>query len=142
MNYNGRFSKAISKQVCQARRAMFSVLGKIKKLNLSVDIACELFDSLVLPIALYGSEVWGFESITQDVLFMGRLGKYKLASTVNMKMIHFWCRLLSGKQTKLSCTLYRLLKKMHEDGENLFHSKWIAKVKSILESSGLGNVWS
>ena len=37
-------------------------------------------------------------------------------------------------------TLYRLLKKMHEDGEYLFHSKWVAKVKSILESSGLGNV--
>ena len=37
-NYNGRFAKAISKQVSQARRALFSLLSKAVKLRLPVDI--------------------------------------------------------------------------------------------------------
>ena len=38
LNYNGRFKKAISKQVSQAKRAMFSVLSKIRKPKLPEDI--------------------------------------------------------------------------------------------------------
>ena len=53
-NYNGTLKKAISKQVTQARRALYSMLAKAKKLQLSVDIQCHLFDHLILPILLYG----------------------------------------------------------------------------------------
>ena len=37
---------------------MYSLLSKSMKLNLPVDITCDLFDPLVTPILLYGSEVW------------------------------------------------------------------------------------
>ena len=56
-NYNGNFKKAISKQVTQARKALYSMLVKAKKLQLSVDTQCHFFDHLVLPVLLYGSEV-------------------------------------------------------------------------------------
>ena len=63
-NYNGNFKKAISKQVTQARKALsYIMLVKAKKLQLSVDTQCHLFDHLVLPVLLYGSEVWGYEQI-------------------------------------------------------------------------------
>ena len=52
-NYNGSFSKAITKQVNQARRAMFTLICKAKKLCLPLDIQCELFDQLVVPILLW-----------------------------------------------------------------------------------------
>ena len=32
-------------------------------LVLSIDIKLQLFDSLIVPICLYGCEVWGFKSI-------------------------------------------------------------------------------
>ena len=35
------------------------------KLDLPVDIQCELFDQLVMPISLYGSKVWGFQKLDQ-----------------------------------------------------------------------------
>ena len=38
---------------------MYSLINKAKRLNLAIDIQLQLFDSLVLPIALYGCEVWG-----------------------------------------------------------------------------------
>jgi hypothetical protein len=62
MNYNGSFVKAKSKLIDQARRALFVVYRHIKNQPISVDLQLTLFDSLVEPILLYGSEVWRFEN--------------------------------------------------------------------------------
>ena len=56
-NYNGLFTKAINKQITQAKKAMFALLEKAKILKLPIDITYELFERMVLPILLYGSEV-------------------------------------------------------------------------------------
>ena len=58
-NFNGSHFKAIAKQVNQARKAMFSLLTKARRLCLPVDIQCDMFDKIIVPILLYGSEVWG-----------------------------------------------------------------------------------
>ena len=52
--------------VDQTRKAMFSILRKSRKLQLPVDLQLQLFDSMVVPILLYGSEITGFENF--DVL--------------------------------------------------------------------------
>ena len=63
MKYNGSFVKAKSKLIDQARRALFVVIYRhIKIQRISVDLQLKLFDSLVEPILLYGSEVWRFEN--------------------------------------------------------------------------------
>ena len=41
-NYNGNFHKAIDKQVKQAKRATYSLLSKIRVLNLPLDLSVEL----------------------------------------------------------------------------------------------------
>ena len=41
---------------------MYSVLRKSRSLHLPIDLQIKLFDSLVLPILLYGSEIWGYEN--------------------------------------------------------------------------------
>ena len=64
-NYNGSFNKAISKQVLQGKKAFYGLLDEVYKLCLPVDISLELFDQLVLPVLLYGCEVWGFGNIIQ-----------------------------------------------------------------------------
>ena len=40
---------------------MFSVLRKTRKLCLPIDIQLQMFDSMISPILLYGSEVYGFD---------------------------------------------------------------------------------
>ena len=62
MNYNESFAKAKSKLIEQARRALFPVYRRIKNQPIPVDLQLILFDSLVEPILLYGSEVCGFEN--------------------------------------------------------------------------------
>ena len=48
-------------------RAMYSLLRKISCLQLEIDTSTQLvlFDSLILPVLLYGCEVWGHEITTE-----------------------------------------------------------------------------
>ena len=61
--------KAINKQVGQARQAMFALLARASKLHLPIDVICDLFDEIVLPILLYGCEVWGLGNTDHGEIF-------------------------------------------------------------------------
>lgn len=59
----GSFAKA-KKHLCeQAQKAMYSVIRKIRQFNLPVDCQFDLFDKIVIPVLLYGCEIWGYENI-------------------------------------------------------------------------------
>ena len=61
--YNGRFTLTRKSLRDQANRAMFSVYKRCRVLQLPVDLQFDLFDKMVLPIMLYGCEVWGYENV-------------------------------------------------------------------------------
>jgi len=60
---NGNFFKAKAQLRDQAQRAMFGLIKKCQTLNLPIRMQLHLFDSTVVPILLYGAEVWGFEDV-------------------------------------------------------------------------------
>ena len=39
---------------------MFALLRRSRQLDLPIDLQLELFDSLIMPILLYGCEIWAF----------------------------------------------------------------------------------
>ena len=45
---------------------MYGLIRKSRSLMLPIDLHIELFEKMVQPILLYGSEVWGFGNL--DVL--------------------------------------------------------------------------
>ena len=59
---NGSFLSPRKQLAEQAKRAMHSVLAQSRALNLPLDLQLKLFDHTVVPILLYGAEVWGHES--------------------------------------------------------------------------------
>jgi sialic acid synthase SpsE len=103
------FNNALEALRNQADRAMFALIGKCKKLCLPVDIQLQLFDALVKPILLYGSEVWGYENIillerlqlkflkillnvnrsTTNNMVYGELGCLPIGIYVKCRMINF-----------------------------------------------------
>ena len=160
-NYNGNFQPAIAKQVKQAKKAAFSLKSKIKALQLSVDLQIELFDKTVVPVLLYGCEVWGCADIKQievyyrkilkqvlnvknytpNCMVYGESGTYPLDGLIKSKMCAYWCRLLTGSRHKISYLLYKIIRCHHYDQDKEFQSKWIEKLESIFNETGMANLW-
>ena len=158
-NFNGKFNKAIGKQITQAKKALYTLIAKARKLNLPIDIQCHLFDTCIVPILLYGSEVWGFADITQvervqtffckyilklhkgtaNCITLGELGRYKLDLFIKQRMLNFWARLVTGKTSKIAYRMYNIIKSENDNGS--FSSKWLKCIKGSLENMGLGYVW-
>jgi hypothetical protein len=156
----GRFLKA-QKRLCeQASRAMFSIFRKCRLLELPMDCKLKLFDQLVKPILLYGSEVWGFESSlliermhlkfckyilglklsTPDFFVYGELGRHPLYIYINIRIVCFWANLILPKNyNKLSSIMFRIMYKLQLDGDVKF--VLIESIKSVLYKCGLNNVW-
>ena len=156
----GNFHKNKAKLVQQARKAMFSLLRKSRKLYLPVDILLQLFDATVVPILLYGSEVWGYENnnvieslhlefckyimkvkkSTHNSIVYGELGRVPLQVFINARMIGFWQKIVSGKKEKISRMLYDIVFNLHK--EDVFHSDWLLYIKDTLDKNGLLNYWN
>lgn len=75
----------------------------------------------------------------------GETGTLPLESIINKRMVSFWTKLVQGRQSKLSVTLYRVLREKYTRylaGNETYEPKWIAKIKQILDEIGFSNVWS
>ena len=155
----GKFFKARSTLIEQARRASFAVFKKSRKLSLPVDLQLKLFDHMIAPILLYGSEIWGYENCdlienfhfkyckqllhlkasTPKVMVYGELGRFPMQIYIKSRMIGFWAKILCGKKDKLAFTLYRVLFQLDSSGE--FHSQWLDTIRTTLRSLGLDEFW-
>ena len=143
----------------QATKAMYFVLSKAKDNNLSTECKLKLFDSIVLPIMLYGCEIWGHEKIdicnsiqihflrhilpvkksTPFFMLFGELGRLPVEIIIYRRMVCYWARLLSGNQLKFSALLYKVM--FNDYIVNGTEYKWIITIKTILDNLGMGNIW-
>lgn len=125
----GSFLKA-KKHLCdQAQKAMYGVIRKIRQFNLPVTCQLELFDKMVVPVLLYGCEVWGFEKLdsiervhlkflkhilclkssTPNYMVYGETGRFPLSVIVFTRMVSYWCKLISRTNSSITNILYRHL---------------------------------
>ena len=144
----------------KATNAMYDVLRKGRKHNLSISCQLDLFDKLVKPILLYGCEIWGYENIdilekvhlkfcklllhlkptTPNYVIYGELGRYPLNIDIKIRMISYWIRILKGKQEKLCFIVFKLLLKLEND--STLRSSWLNYISNIFNECGLSYIWS
>ena len=156
MSSNGSFLNARKSIHERANKAMHLLYKRICNLNLPLDLQLKLFDSTILPIITYGSDVWGYENIeimerihnqflrtitkcrksTPMYMLYGELGRYPLAITVKTRIISFWKRIITGKPEKFTNIIYQKLLQL---GDQNF--KWTKKVQSILQEVGRNDIW-
>lgn len=109
---NGNFIQTRKMLRDQANRAMFSVFKKCRLLHLPVDLQFDLFDQMVLPIVMYGCEVWGYENMnimenlhlkfckmvlklkksTPNVMVYGETGRFPIQLIVKKHIVNYWRR--------------------------------------------------
>ena len=119
-----------------------------------------LFDVLVKPVLLYGSEIWGHEGTdileklhlrfckyilmvnktTCSNMVYGELGVTPLLLSAKARMIMFWANISqNNEKPKISNLLYKLLLKLYVD--DIYKSPWCTYIKSILEGCGFSGIW-
>jgi hypothetical protein len=158
--YNGSFVKCRKHIVEQATRAMWCLLRKCRKLALPPSVQLTLFDQTVVPVLLYGVEVWGFENMhtieqlqlkfcklvlqvkksTPSVMVYGELGRVPLENIIIQRMVAYWCKLVEGPDNKYSNIMYKLCHDLH--CRRICKLPWLDRIKSCLDNLGLSNVWA
>ena len=158
ISFNGQYKEAIRKQIIQAERALFAIKSIKYKYDLPIDIVLDLFDKMILPILLYGCEIWGFENIepieifyrkflryvlhlkvqTTSCMIYGEAGKTPLRLKIKSRMVCFWHKVTTGDGNKLSHKLLNLITKLNNPGE--YESSWLKNIKNTLETCGMGYV--
>ena len=131
--------------------------NNISKLyTLYTHLQCHLFDACIVPILLYGCEVWGFSNIsdiervqtyfckhilrlnyrTANCIALGELGRPRLQCIVKQRMIQFWCKLAVGKSNKISSALFKIVQDKHNNGS--LNSPWLTSIINTVNNCGLG----
>ena len=160
LNYNNRFNVAQKDLFQRASRAMFALIKKGKTLHLPLDIMIDLFDKTVVPVLLYGCEIWGFQTIdlieklqlkfykyililrssTPSQMVYGETGKFPVSINIKARLLVYWYKLTCVEnKNKLSSITYNLLYKLHSNGRHM--NGYISFVKNTLIDIGLPGVW-
>ena len=150
---NRSFYKAIKHNIDHAKKAMHLLYKRIRNLNIPLDLQIELFDHTILPILLYGCEIWGYQNTklienvknqflrsitklkksTPIYMLYAELGITPLNVLIKSRMIGFWLKLLNSEDIKLSKTMYNVMQsELHLNPQY----KWLNFIKSILTSVG------
>ncbi|KAL4219068.1 hypothetical protein ACF0H5_021651 [Mactra antiquata] len=157
---NRKFALAKKHVVEQARKALFSLLKKIRNLDLSVDCQLKFFDQTVLPIITFNCDIWAIGDLsmsekihtdfmkqilhvkrsTPHVMLYGDLGRFPISITIKKRIVSFRCNLISSNN-KLSSLIYQFI---YSDSINNNYPRpysWLHTVKSIIDECGLSYVW-
>ena len=138
---------------------MYSLLQRGRKLGLSIDIKLQLFDSLIVPICLYGCEVWGCKNIElfeklhlqycKSILHMnksaptcmvlGDLGRKRIEHMIDTRLLNYWFRVVCSDTTKLSSIFYKLQYSLSVRG--VYQTQWIKAIKAKLLKYNLYEFW-
>ena len=144
----------------QARRAQTVLdLHILKHKTVSVKYIFDLFDTLIKPILLYGSEVYGinnyntletfylkFIKIILDIkkstnicMVLSETGRYPLSIEIKVNMIKFWMKIVNSEMDKLIYLAYKgmLTNSIHTNKSTC----WTSYIKELLFSAGFGYIW-
>ena len=128
--------------------------------GLSFNVAVEIFDKTILPILIYGAEIWGckhhtviekvqmkflkrqlsLSQTTSDVAVIGETGRLPIAFHYHLKWFTFWLKLkdiLDMADDRYPKRCYLMLK----DHDLHDRRNWITDFKNMLRKFGCEHIW-
>jgi len=139
---------------------------KANNLHLPTHLFVECFEKTVLPVCLYGCEIWAPEpGITEKVnvfvrntlrtilrlssdsarvMLYNEFGISSAEDLICCRALSYWFKLVNGKQTKLSYILYKFMLNRYngkQTGENSFELDWFDYIRHQLIDLGLMDNW-
>ena len=77
---------------------------------------------------------------TANCLVYGEPGRFLLPVDIRQRMVSYWTKLISGKQTKLGYITYRLM--FHLFSTQNVNFQWLTYLKGICYECGLSYIWN
>ena len=147
------FLKAIKHNVDHAKKAMHLLYKRIRNLHIPTDLQIEFFNHIIMPILLYGCEVWGFQNIkliesvqnqflrsitklrksTPLYIIYAELDITPIEIHVKSRMIGFWLSIINSANSKFFKIIYDIMLNDASQGQNY---KWLNHIRQILISTG------
>ena len=152
------WSKSNELLAMQAKKAISSILRYQKHFGYFQPVdAFKLFDTMVKPIACYGSEIWGYKfsektekvqtkfckyytglkQNTNDSFALGECGRFPMAIFYMTQVIKYWLKLTQMPNNRYPRQCYLMLKSLTDNGK----VTWTTHVKSLLFQNGFGHAW-
>ena len=141
----------------QAEKAMNYIYKVNYECNFSYMTSSNIFDKCVLPIVLYGSEIWGVKAhnVIECVLLkfcrqqlgvgtnapapalLGECGRSNLYVNCYIRSIKYWLKLIQIPDGSLLKSCYTMLLKHCNAGR----INWAWEIKQLLYRFGFGYIW-
>ena len=152
------WTRAKENLVDKANKAVITIKIIQNKLwSLSVHDSLKLFDTMIVPILCYGSEIWGFElakqievvqdrfcktllkvpNYTSSISARGECGRLPLCFIYFTRCIKYWLKLIRMEEFRYPKQCYLMLKRLDECNR----ITWATKVRLLLCRYGFGYVW-
>ena len=159
--YNGKFNKTKKRLLDQARKAMFSLIQKSRRLDLSISVQLHLFNTMIVPILLYGAEVWAFEDLkildqfqlqyckmilklkksTTSCMIYYELGITPISLQAKLRLLSYWGKFVDNvnivkNASRINSIVYRTICTLHMS--NVMKFPWLSFVANTLNHLGVG----
>ena len=152
------WSAAIENRVIKATKALNICLSNIRKIGcLPVRTMLKIFDMKIVPVLLYGCELWGLSDLqkVENVatrfyrillslprnssidLARGELGRPSLKVKILTRIINFWLKLITSNRDSILYNSYLAQFDLAEANKR----SWGLNVKNMIFSLGFGEVW-
>ena len=125
--------------------------------NISSDLTLKVFDTRIIPILHYGSEVWGYSdsqciervqlkccknimkihSRVPGIAVRGEMGRLPLSINRRYNLINYWLRLLRIDSSRLTKDAYKLQLIWTERDKEC----WLKYIKNMLFNYGFAEAW-
>ena len=153
---NGRYFKTQKALSLQASRAIHSLFSLFDNIALNISEKLKLFDSMVIPILLYGSEIWGLHKANdierQHIKFLkiilgvrqstpnasvyGETGRVPISVLIKVRMVKYWYKIIYDNES----LMFKLFDLRNSNGD--FINKWSMNIREILDELGFSYLWN
>ena len=163
-HYNGNLEPGIKALSDQALKAANQLLALFKRMSFDVRTKLRLFDSLVSPILLYSSEVWGIfgydhidkihikfykillgvRAPTPNFAVYGDLGRFPLPVIAKERSVKYWLKRLSNKNSLMFKIFQSQIEGFdaHVQPSRFRHKRyWAEGIKCLLDELGFSHFW-
>ena len=147
--YNGKFHVTQKKLSEQALRALFALNSTCQKISMNISEKLQLFDTLILPILMYGACIWGLHKAddiekihlkflkhilcvrmqTPTAAIYGEVGPNPLIVHRKIAIMKYWQKILSNPSSLL-CKVFNM-KDNNGNIVNAFHKNIIQLLNNL-----------